>query len=533
MTQNPPRTSSYLKNHTPDLAPPIVSAVDVAATTTSTNIAQLSHSSPPARQSEAPKQATDFTSDKATAAFIRRTLCAHHVSNNTLSNGEKAGSTPRPIEELLPPLTSSNEVDLQLYAIIAVILKEFVYTWYTKITPDHVFVDEVIQIIAHCTRALEQRLRKVDLEALLLDEIPDLLDSHVKAYRVSRRATGYQSLASDYREVYHTLNPHPALSPVPYENDPSCILEQGQNEAAWRQLLVQGVLAVLLPTEDLENGCLRALVAEVFSETILGNGVSGKACEGWLIWEAITKIAEAIRPRTPVVEEVVESKLEPGLNRLEKFGLLSSSNQTTEPAESYPLIAHEPTAISTLLWLVVQYTVFAHERLVVRIPPLELESRMPWLAGFVSLLHHGALAGPGKLGRTDGMLDRLLAHHIRSIILKPALLPPALRSLRSALFPNNAPAPPRAVPTPAEILDIKRQCARALLAAMPKAVSERFFGTGDEKVMLEEAEALLDVFGDVYLNKHLVFGIVELVVVRLFPELALKGVAELMEERLG
>ncbi|EON63425.1 hypothetical protein W97_02652 [Coniosporium apollinis CBS 100218] len=464
MTQNPPRTSSYLKNHTPDPAPPIVSAVDVAATTASTNTAQLSHSAPPARHPEAPKQATDFLSDKATAAFIRRTLCAHHVSNSTLFNGEKAGSTPRPIEELLPPLTSSNEVDLQLYAIIAVVLKEFVYTWYTKITPDHVFVDEVIQIIAHCTRALEQRLRKADLEALLLDEIPGLLDSHVKAYRVSRRATGYQSLASDPREVYHTLNPHPALSPVPYENDPSCMLEQGQNEAAWRQLLVQGVLAVLLPTEDLENGCLRALVAEVFSETILGNGISGKACEGWLIWEAITKVADVLRPRIPVVEEVVESKLEPGLNRLEKFGLLSSSNQTTEPAESYAIIAHEPTAITTLLWLVVQYTIFAVTaiRAVIlaiatssslparsmtgsnpwspivsaRQSPLlraeattaetaapkrpilsmsvwscashllELESRMPWLAGFVSLLHHGALVGPGQVGRTDGMLDR-------------------------------------------------------------------------------------------------------------------------------
>ncbi|EON63424.1 hypothetical protein W97_02651 [Coniosporium apollinis CBS 100218] len=128
---------------------------------------------------------------------------------------------------------------------------------------------------------------------------------------------------------------------------------------------------------------------------------------------------------------------------------------------------------------------------------------------------------------------RLLAHNIRSTALNPALLPPALRSLRSALFPHNAPAPPRAVPTQAQTRDIKRQCARALLAAMPQAVSSRFFGTGDEDVMLEEVEEMLDVFGDVYLNKHLVFGIVELVVVRLFPELAVKGVAELMEERLG
>jgi hypothetical protein len=96
-----------------------------------------------------------------------------------LGHGEKGRSTPRLIEEVLPPLTSSNAVDLQLYAIISVIIKEFVQTWYSKITPDQVFVNEVIQIIAHCTRALEQRLRNLDLEALVLDEIPQLVEDHL------------------------------------------------------------------------------------------------------------------------------------------------------------------------------------------------------------------------------------------------------------------------------------------------------------------------------------------------------------------
>jgi hypothetical protein len=122
------------------------------------------------------KPQLDTTSDKATAALIRRTLCSHNV---LLGNGEKGRSTPRPIEDVLPPLTSSNEVDLQLYGIISVIIKEFVQTWYSKITPDQVFVNEIIQIIAHCTRGLEQRLRKVDLESLLLDEIPELLQAHL------------------------------------------------------------------------------------------------------------------------------------------------------------------------------------------------------------------------------------------------------------------------------------------------------------------------------------------------------------------
>jgi hypothetical protein len=134
------------------------------------------HARVAARPTEIQKPQLDITSDKATATFIRRTLCSHNV---LLGNGEKGRSTPRPIEDVLPPLTSSNEVDLQLYGIISVIIKEFVQTWYSKITPDQVFVNEVIQIIAHCTRGLEQRLRKVDLESLLLDEIPELLQAHL------------------------------------------------------------------------------------------------------------------------------------------------------------------------------------------------------------------------------------------------------------------------------------------------------------------------------------------------------------------
>jgi hypothetical protein len=114
----------------------------------------------------------DPVSDRATLFLIRRTLCSHL--------GDKGRSTPAPIDEILPPLTSSNDVDLQLYAFIAIIIREFVQTWYAKITPDQVFVGEVVKLIAHCTRGLEQRLRKVDLESLLFDELPELLEVHIQ-----------------------------------------------------------------------------------------------------------------------------------------------------------------------------------------------------------------------------------------------------------------------------------------------------------------------------------------------------------------
>jgi hypothetical protein len=37
---------------------------------------------------------------------------------------------------------------------------------------------------------------------------------------------------------------------------------------------------------------------------------------------------------------------------------------------------------------------------------IELSSRMPWLSGFLSLLQHAAMNGPGHFGRLDGTLDR-------------------------------------------------------------------------------------------------------------------------------
>lgn len=126
------------------------------------------------------KQKRNAQNDAATIAYIKKILCSRPLMADTNSDTPTRNVESASLEELLPPLTSSNEVDVQLYALIAVILSNFVQIWYNRITPDQQFVSEIVQIIAHCTRGLEQRLRKVDLEGLLLDEVPDLISAHVK-----------------------------------------------------------------------------------------------------------------------------------------------------------------------------------------------------------------------------------------------------------------------------------------------------------------------------------------------------------------
>ncbi|KAF2091653.1 hypothetical protein K490DRAFT_70449 [Saccharata proteae CBS 121410] len=579
MPQVTPRTTTFPRANALAATPSSTAIPAVGRTQT-----EPSRNTSQSQSADTAKSVADAATDKATAAFIRRTLCTRNAASNTLAGGDGSRKTPKPLEELLPPLTSSNEVDLQLYAIIAVIIKEFVSSWYSKITPDHVFVDEVIQIIAHCTRALEQRLRKVDLEALILDEIPGIFEDHVEAYRIAHRTSENNALAAGEREIYHTLRPHPALTPVPSEADPATVMEQNANESAWRQLLVQGVLAVLLPTEELENGCLRALVAEVFSEMIIGNGVSGKACEPWLLWEAITKMAEVLQPHSPKTEAGKAT------SRLNRYGLVPSAGG--EAVEAGHRTRRQWTVsigdVSTLFWTVGQFAFLAFTALravvtaLVASPSLpervgtgmkaapapategssqwpssawqsateseagavlemsvwtcaarvvEVEARMPWLAGLISLLHWGALYGPGRVGCTNGGLDRLLSHHMGATVLNSANLPPLLRALRTTLFPNNTPGPARAVPDAEETLAIRSRCAAALLDVVPAIVKPRFFGRADDAAMQADVEAILDLLGDAYLNKHLVFAIIEAVVLRLMPEMGDMGVQELMEER--
>ena len=148
----------------------------------------------------------DFTSLPTTLALIQRVLAPDkpivdetYVSLST-------------IEEILPPLTSSNEIDVELYAILAIIVKDFVNTWYTKITPDHTFVEEIIQIFAHCSRELEQRLRQLDTTALLLDEVPLLLQHHVDGQKQGdkyfEKLTMVQCI--EMQEQHSSLHPTPS-----------------------------------------------------------------------------------------------------------------------------------------------------------------------------------------------------------------------------------------------------------------------------------------------------------------------------------
>lgn len=263
-------------------------------------------------------------------------------------------------------------------------------------------------------------------------------------------------ISSHPRQIYHSLWPYQPLSPVPVEQDPSSIAEQLDNEAAYRQLLVQGVLSILLPTEDLENDCLTSLVGQVISEMILGSGIGGKACEPWLLWEGITKVTEVIQARLPKSEVQVQSDKSTSATGETLVNITGGNTDVAGLGRRvlnslWPILQYLFVAIATIRFIVI--TIAMSSSLPSRLHPvtkltgspprdpqsdasvtpenlflpshkksrqpiikmrlwpcisnlLDVHVRTPWLGATLSMLQWGALTGPGGIGNTDGMLDR-------------------------------------------------------------------------------------------------------------------------------
>lgn len=243
------------------------------------------------------------------------------------------------------------------------------------------------------------------------------------------------------REVYHALCPLPHLAPVPRPDDPLTVSDQRENETLYRQLLVQGVLAILLPTEDLENPCLTALVGQIFSELIIGNVIANKASQPWLLYEGICITARVIHEKRAKASETID--------------LIAESLDVDPPVKKrrgwsaqaiFVSIIHLGILLAGMIRFIASTLVMTSslpprstlddKRVVTdhakieNAPPqtgnasvtkapimtfriwscvgnlIEFGSRMPWLFGFLSLVQLGAVEGPGQIAGLDGPVDR-------------------------------------------------------------------------------------------------------------------------------
>jgi hypothetical protein len=187
----------------------------------------------------------------------------------------------------------------------------------------------------------------------------------------------------------------------------------------------------------------------VIADSILGNSIGGRVCEGWFIWATITNFVDVVKAR--MESKTTGEELEVGTrSRLEKFGLLSEKSKSTDGKSSNH---SRKSTFSSLFWRILQYfyLAFVTARFVIlgvvaayseaprslttsrtpgspivakTEPPLkprpivsfrvfrvisdllDVPSRMPWVSGALALLQHHLIHGPLRVGATDGILDQ-------------------------------------------------------------------------------------------------------------------------------
>lgn len=210
---------------------------------------------------------------------------------------------------------------------------------------------------------------------------------------------------------------------------------------------MQGVLAILLPTEDLENTCLTGLVGEILSELVIGNLLANKISEPWLIWECLIILTRLARKRDAADTSSLDASRADGPLGLNSVQQVRSKRSWSIQQVFWSLV-HWGFLVVHLIRLLVSavmlsrslpprsnaiirqvdyielgYTEKSYDLPTNFVPHpkapiadfniwsclanlLEIDVRMPWLTGALSMGQWAATRGPGKLAGFNGSLDR-------------------------------------------------------------------------------------------------------------------------------
>ena len=182
----------------------------------------------------------------------------------------------------LPPLLLSHdaspELNAALYDFIALALRAYVNTWWSKITRyDKEFLPEVTRILTVVIRNLEARLTATDLSPFVFRDFPTLLTQHWTDYRNAQAKlhTSYAvGGAASIAQLFHQMQPHMAVS------------AEGVIDPVYVRQAVDHVLKTCLPPENYEPETERYIVREIILKVVVGS-VLPRVTQPWFIHKLI------------------------------------------------------------------------------------------------------------------------------------------------------------------------------------------------------------------------------------------------------
>ncbi|KAG8220111.1 hypothetical protein J3R82DRAFT_1131 [Butyriboletus roseoflavus] len=445
----------------------------------------------------------------------------------------------------LPPLFLSPacppELDDEVYDFIALALRAFVNTWWTKLTRyDKEFLPQITSIVTHVVHSLEERLLNTDLSLLVFGDIPALITQHYRDYRqaVSKASTSYATGgALSLPQLFHQLQPHMAISP-----------DGSIDEEYFRQAF-NHILRECLPSEDYAPEVERFIVREIILKVVIKD-VIPRITQPWFLQKMVL---DMLGPCPDVSEQPsVSSTSARGHSRFSKSNiivLLLSAIQKLSGA--CIMLIHAYKQVIYIIPVVNQTSCSRTRPALTALTSAEDEpppvSVTPSTSS-ASSMHEGtphAVVSPdlthGPLGMISEVfqvqdrlaatalvhfvslfccsfqtfMNKLLCYLLYTYVLSASSMISVVRVSKQTLFPNGYPGPVPVDPTAEEQVAIREQLVQRIAERVPALA--RTVLLGDPAV--NTLYGVVDALNDGACNRHLAVFVVDAVLLSVFPEM--------------
>lgn len=369
-----------------------------------------------------------------------------------------------------PDQNPSTKLDNEIALLLGLVLRQFVETWYRKISDSNELITQISLAFGQMVDNLKLRASQADLDQLLLDDLPLLIANHIKEWRFTQQQ-GQLGLVSDPVHKF-TNNAHIAL----------------KSEQLFLKLLSRNLVECLLDDENKQSDLAKSFCATIVNDILLKNAIA-RMSEPWFIHEMVIKLSSI----------VLQGRDNPNL----KTG---TDLQTTNLASLTASLSHMNHPEERSFVPLPNRSIFSAIAAL-----LNLEFANPLLQIAIYLL-----TIPFRFGAFAKYSSRVCSELLALHVLQANFVAVLCQAARQSLFPNDGfMGPPRIIPTAAEQEELKNLAEIAIVNVTPSYLVRPLLGDNPRS----SSRDILEPFQNKEVNKVLVCRLLDCIVLTLVPEL--------------
>ncbi|ODQ80215.1 hypothetical protein BABINDRAFT_7681 [Babjeviella inositovora NRRL Y-12698] len=420
------------------------------------------------------------------------------------------------IVDVLPALASSASIDRELLAFLGLFIRQFIQGWYSKLSSDEDFLLELVANIAHITRGIEERGRKLD-PVMVLDKVCLVLNNHLVSLRTAREVSGTNLCNhNNMVELYKILCGHLAVPPSDATTQNEARSQRSgvyhnDSQHLYLSVLVLKVLKLALPPDLFDSPLALSFLKNLLSDLVLSSVVE-KLSENYFWYEILINISRGVtgeKHGEKVPPESNEEKQNPTISIRGRIISLSRRLShlvayTTSIRDSGDTPARQKDRIP----------ISTHSVFTLAANLFSIQAKRPLVYGLVCFL-------PVHNRRMNHLFHNI-THHLMGKFLKESTAVQILSKLRSTMFPTDEEmGPSRIDPTVEERETIKANAIASVSQMVSKYpfVQNFLYGSQAVDLMPREIEQFVGAFDNKTVNKLLIMQLLDCIIGELFPEL--------------